>query len=126
MGNPQDQRIKRRHMDMPLRDDNPGRQLQFGKGADQADARRPLQVAGHSQRRGNPQRSGVGTRNFHLAYRAQRAEQAHIFELPFRSHQSDGLLRGVLSRLQQRFFLADGMAGKQPLIILCGQVDMTV
>ncbi len=36
------------------------------------------------------------------------------------------IVEEIVSRLQQRFFLADGMAGKQPLIILCGQVDMTV
>ncbi len=37
---------KRRHMDMPLRDDNPGRQLSSAKGRLEADAGVPLQVAG--------------------------------------------------------------------------------
>ena len=48
MGDAQDQRIKWRHMNMSLGNNRPAAQLQFGKGAYQADPRRALQIAGQS------------------------------------------------------------------------------
>ena len=60
MGDAQDQGIERGHMNMSLGDDRPAAQLQFGKGAYQADPRRVLQIAGHAQRRGDTEGPGVG------------------------------------------------------------------
>ena len=60
MGDAQDQRIKWRHMNMSLGNNRPAAQLQFGKGAYQADPRRALQIAGHAQRRGHTEDPGVG------------------------------------------------------------------
>ena len=45
MGDAQDQGIERGHMNMSLGDDRPAAQLQFGKGAYQADPWRVLQIA---------------------------------------------------------------------------------